>query len=273
MSVSPIVDASAGAIGALLANSVVFPLDVVKSRLQTQSKSLKHADPSLHRYSSATDAIIKIYTTEGLQGLYAGLASGLLGTLIASFSYFFIYSSLRGQYSRRINGTQISTAMELILGAAAGALCQFIVLPIGIINTRQQTAQKPLGFNATVAIIHKEEGLQGFWKGLRASLVLCTNPAITYGLFERTKRVILESTNKKSLTSSQIFIIGAFSKAVATILTYPYIMAKIKLQWKAPSTAALSDAERESINYTSEIDVLAKVYKSEGIRGIYEVSL
>lgn len=114
-----------------------------------------------------------------------------------------------------------STAMELILGAAAGALSQFVVLPIGVVTTRQQTSleAKKMSFFQVMSMIAKEDGLEGLWKGLRASLVLCVNPAITYGAFEKLKGVLLKEGNVKALTSIQIFIIGAISKTIATIVT------------------------------------------------------
>jgi hypothetical protein len=110
--------------------------------------------------------------------------------------------------------------MELILGASAGALCQFIVLPIGIVTTRQQTGDNVSFMNCIRSII-KEEGFRELWKGLQASLVLCSNPAITFGVFERIKSGI-QSQNGKSnapLTSGQAFFIGAFAKALATVVT------------------------------------------------------
>jgi Mitochondrial carrier protein len=126
----------------VFANTLVFPLDVIKTRLQVQNpnpkvqtESLKDINPELH-YSSAVDALRKIFEAEGLRGLYSGLATGLAGTVVSSFSYFYIYSSIRGEYVKRFSGAEISTAMELLLGAAAGALCQFIVLPIGVVTTR-----------------------------------------------------------------------------------------------------------------------------------------
>ena len=140
---------------------------------------------------------------------------------------------MRGRYQKRIgDGVSIGTAMELTLGAVAGALCQFIVLPIGIVTTRQQTFQPPsspispsgpsavpLSFVDTLKTIIKEEGVTELWKGLRASLVLCSNPAITYGMFERVKELWLKSNKGKDLTSGQVFIIGALSKTLATIVT------------------------------------------------------
>ncbi|KAI8908979.1 mitochondrial carrier domain-containing protein, partial [Gorgonomyces haynaldii] len=269
---SPFADATAGALGSAFANTVVFPLDVVKTRLQVQNSALKNVQPSL-QYTSASDAIIKIYQAEGIPGLYSGLLTGLAGTVVSSFSYFYIYSTIRGQYERSLTKKEISTAMELLLGAAAGAISQLFVLPIGVVTTRQQTDPEvnKEGFFQVMSVIVKEEGLQGLWKGLNASLVLCVNPAITYGVFERLKSILLKSQNNAPLTSGQIFIIGAFSKTLATIVTYPYIMAKIRMQWKPPKDAdALSPKTQEALKYKSSIDILKKVYQTDGFKGWYK---
>ncbi|KAJ2994751.1 ADP/ATP carrier protein [Globomyces sp. JEL0801] len=265
---SPLSDATSGALGSVLANTIVFPLDVIKTRMQVQTKEITHA-----HYHSTTDAVLKIVKHEGIAGLYVGLGSGLVGTLVSSFSYFYIYSTIRGGYSKSIKFQPISTAMELFLGAAAGALCQFIVLPIGIVTTRQQTNLERLSVMDTVRKIIKEEGVKELWKGLQASLVLCVNPAITYGVFERLRTIFTARLKdpKAALTSGQVFLIGALSKALATIVTYPYIMAKIRMQWKPSkkSLEGLTEKQRKALQYTGAVDILKKVYKSDGIKGLY----
>lgn len=102
---------------------------------KVQNDSLKHLYPDQH-YKSWQDAMRKIIEKEGVQGLYAGLFTGLVGTVVSSFSYFYIYSSIRQNYEKLLKGKGIGTGMELLLGAAAGALCQFVVLPIGVVTTR-----------------------------------------------------------------------------------------------------------------------------------------
>lgn len=82
---SPLADATAGAIGAVFSNMLVFPLDVIKTRLQVQTEALKDVNPSLH-YKSALDALLKIYKAEGIKGLYAGLGTGLAGTVVRYIS-------------------------------------------------------------------------------------------------------------------------------------------------------------------------------------------
>ena len=71
---------------------------------------------------------------------------------------------------------------------------------------------------------------------------------------------------------------GAFSKAVATILTFPYIRAKIILQSQGGKKKNSNELERvpsksknansQSVSNTSE--ALAYIVKSEGFKGLYK---
>jgi adenine nucleotide transporter 17 len=78
--------------------------------------------------------------------------------------------------------------------------------------------------------IYDSNGLQGFFTGIYASAVLCINPAIQFACYESGKTRILDAFATKSLTSAQAFFLGAFAKAVATLITYPFVRVKILLQ-------------------------------------------
>lgn len=157
--------------------------------------------------------------------------------------------------------------MELILGALAGAMTTLVTTPVSVVTTRQQTlpSNERQGVLSTCATIVQEEGIAGLWRGIRPSLILCVNPAITYGSFEKVKQFVTEVL-KLPLTPGVNFVVGALSKTLATIVTYPYIMAKVRLQWK-PS----KDIENKVVAYKSAGDVLARVLKSEGFFGWYKV--
>ena len=85
-----------------------------------------------------------------------------------------------------------STAIELALGALAGAVAQVFTIPVSVITTRQQT-QKRGEMKGLVEtgreVVQSEDGWTGLWRGLKASLVLVVNPAITYGAYERLRGV------------------------------------------------------------------------------------
>ncbi|KAJ3077995.1 ADP/ATP carrier protein, partial [Rhizoclosmatium hyalinum] len=100
-----------------------------------------------------------------------------------------------------------------------------------------------------------------------------------YGLFERVQGIVLlgrQNTGSTSMSPAESFLVGAVTKAIATVVTYPYIMAKVRMQYRSPSMDAaekgLSDEEkkkREALRYKSATDVLVKVFQTEGLLGWY----
>lgn len=177
---------------------------------------------------------------------------------LTEYAYFFFYSFVRTSYikrlaSKRPAGTAappLSTAAELILGASAGALAQIFTIPVAVIATRQQigrSLEQPKGkakakaadpengsteaekdveyddsFLGVAREIIAEEGVTGLWLGLKPGLVLTVNPAITYGMYERVKSILLlakgETNNNAKLTPWMAFTVGALSKAIATVV-------------------------------------------------------
>lgn len=118
----------------------------------------------------------------------------------------------------------------------------------------------------TMRLIIKEDGWTGLWRGLKPSLVLCVNPAITYGLFERMKSALYQDTGTHP-SPYLTFLLGLISKTVATVVTYPYIMAKVRMQWK-PADYEMN----KHVQYKSAVEVLHRVYRSDGFSGLYKVN-
>jgi solute carrier family 25 (peroxisomal adenine nucleotide transporter), member 17 len=236
---------------------------------------------------------MRIVKEEGIAGCFKGFSATMLNTfsmraclhLLSIFrlaypknleyAYFFFYSFVRGAYLRRLaaklpKGSKLpalSTAMELILGAVAGALAQIFTIPVSVIATRQQigrpldkqrgraSMRKPSlsyaavasapatapaakagdataspvnseggytddSFFAVAREIVEEEGVGGLWLGIKPGLVLTVNPAITYGVYERVKSAVLAgATVGAKLSPGQAFLVGAFSKTLATIVS------------------------------------------------------
>lgn len=144
-------------------------------------------------YTSTVDAIRKIVQDEGLLGLYSGVNGSLIGVVSTNFAYFYWYSVVRGLYlSSQKAQKPPGTAIELSLGAVAGAVAQVFTIPVSVVTTRQQT--QPKGdkkglIDTGREVIHSEDGWSGLWRGLKASLVLVVNPSITYGAYQRLRIV------------------------------------------------------------------------------------
>ncbi|KAJ2559878.1 hypothetical protein EV175_000112 [Coemansia sp. RSA 1933] len=272
----PLGHAISGAGSSALALLLIYPLDTIKTRLQVQTRPVSDDDKDNGDNSkmlrNPIDAVRKIVSSEGIEGLYAGLATNLASQLVNGFVYFYAYSAVRGfaQRTWARDGAALSTAMELSLGAVAGMVNQIITLPIGVVATRQQTARhtERVAWHRTVTEIVSTEGVLGLWAGFRPAMLLCANPAITYGVFEKTKAVLLRNSEGRThLSSAEAFWAGALAKTLATVVTYPYIMAKVRLQWR-PTKDELA-AAGDDVVYRSSADVLRKVLRREGVAGWY----
>lgn len=219
--------AVAGSAGAVIANALVYPLDIVKTRLQVQMKK-HHSDPvsSTHttnerHYTGTLHAIMTIIEDEGVNGLYSGMAGSLLGVASTNFAYFYWYSVVRDLYTARVTkGKNPSTAAELSLGAVAGALAQLFTIPIAVVTTRQQTQPKhdKKGMLATAReVAEGEDGYAGLWRGIKASMVLVINPAITYGAYQRLKEGLYP--DKANLRPHEAFRKCIRDQRIHTMLT------------------------------------------------------
>lgn len=179
----------------------------VKTKLQVQvKKSDKTAsgddDDDTPHFDSTMHAIRHILKEEGLEGLYAGISGSLLGVASTNFAYFYWYTMVRTIYGKYVQSAKAnSMAIELSLGAVAGALAQLFTIPVAVVTTRQQTSKKSerKGLIATgQEVVNGPDGVSGLWRGLKASLVLVVNPAITYGAYERLKEMFFKGkTNLK----------------------------------------------------------------------------
>lgn len=135
------------------------------------------------------------------------MAGSLLGVASTNFAYFYWYTVVRSLYmARRVSQAPAGTAVELSLGAVAGALAQLFTIPVAVVTTRQQTMSKEerKGMIATgMDVINGEDGWTGLWRGLRASLVLVINPSITYGAYQRLRERLYPG--KKTLKPWEAF--------------------------------------------------------------------
>ncbi|RPB23818.1 mitochondrial carrier [Terfezia boudieri ATCC MYA-4762] len=263
-------DAVAGAFGAVVANALVYPLDIIKTRIQVQVKPKAGKQQYLgvlkaeqiEHFTSTIDAFNKILLKEGPSGLYAGMVGSLIGVASTNFAYFYWYTLVRSFYLSKLHAnTTLSTAAELSLGAVAGALAQLFTIPVAVITTRQQTSAKyeRKGLIETAKDVIAEDGLSGLWRGLKASLVLVINPSITYGAYQRLHAVLFPG--KARLNPYEAFLLGAMSKTLATLATQPLIVAKVGLQSKPPSGAP---------QFKTFGQVMAYIVKHEGAMSLFK---
>ncbi|KAF1971049.1 mitochondrial carrier [Bimuria novae-zelandiae CBS 107.79] len=286
--------AASGAAGTAISKLITYPLDLVITRLQVQKHfqtNERNAD-----YEGIFDAIEKIYMNEGgIGAFYNGIAPEILKGVADSFLFFLAYSYIGEKRRTQQRSRKLSALDEIGVGVVAGAFSKLWTTPIQQIVTRKQTAAlvhardpTSLGFPKLSAKdialqILDEKGLQGFWSGYSASLVLTLNPSITFLLHKMLLRLFVVRDKRSDPGARVTFLIAAVSKALASTITYPFSLAKTRAQVSSqkPSETAGPTSETEKIgdaSYTRTARVrqrtvfstIFRIAKTEGLWALYQ---
>ena len=117
----------AGALGAF----VVYPIDLVKTRMQNQRS--QRVGEKL--YNNSIDCARKVIRNEGFRGLYSGVLPQLIGVAPEKAIKLTVNDLVRGHYSEQGTG-RIWWPHEILAGGSAGA-CQVVsLLPARLIFQR-----------------------------------------------------------------------------------------------------------------------------------------
>lgn len=155
----------AGAIGA----TAVYPIDLVKTRMQNQRKVA--SGEILYKHS--VDCFRKVIRNEGFTGLYRGLLPQLVGVAPEKAIKLTMNDLMRGLLTQR-DGS-ISLVAECISGGFAGGSQVIFTNPLEIVKIRLQVQGEAAQVAGTprvgaVAIV-RELGVRGLYKGDRKSVV------------------------------------------------------------------------------------------------------
>lgn len=286
--------ATSGALGTAISKLLTYPLDVVITRLQVQ-RQLQSGSDRPH-YDSFLDAIEKIYEREGgLQAFYNGVFHETAKGIADSFLFFLAYSYVRQKrLTARGSGKSLPALEEIGVGVVAGAFSKLFTTPMQNIITRKQTAAMlsqessttipPLTSTRDIAWeIKREKGIQGFWSGYSASLILTLNPSITMLLHKVLLRLMVPRAKQDDPGARITFLLAAVSKALASTVTYPFSLAKtraqISTQKPTSTTGETSELEKPEKPLESRtvrarqrtvFSTILRIAQTEGLLALYQ---
>jgi len=222
------IQATAGAIAGAFSSAVLYPLDSVKTRVQAnETKS-----------SAVLAATWEIITEKGILPLYQGINTKTIETASKNFFYFYCYDFLIN--SVKATGAKITPSTTMVLGYLSGLVNTIVSSPLEVLGVRQQAAADGSRSVFSEAIdLWNKNGIAGFYKGFLFNVILCINPAIQNTVFDYLK-IWYQSVIRKrkdfakdrlvKLSPFQAFFFGALAKLVATLVTYPLIAKKTRIQ-------------------------------------------
>ncbi|RLM97891.1 hypothetical protein C2845_PM06G22730 [Panicum miliaceum] len=270
-------EATSGAIGALVSTTVLYPLDTCKTKFQAELQTHQ----GTHKYRNLSDVFWEAIRKRQLLSLYQGLNTKNIQSFISSFFYFYGYSYFKRLYLEKSGAKSIGTTANLLVAAAAGACTVIVTQPLDTAASRMQTSAfgKSKGLRETLA--------EGTWMeafdGLGISIILTCNPSIQYTAFDQLKQRIIQRQRRKNggsaednsrvaLSAFSAFLLGAISKSIATVLTYPLIRCKVMIQAADPDEDEDDESERPSKSRAPKtmLGALHAIWSKEGISGFFK---
>lgn len=253
----------AGAFGA----TVVYPIDLVKTRMQNQRKSADtNAKPK--QYKNSIDCFKKVVKFEGFRGLYSGLGPQLVGVAPEKAIKLTVNDLVRGIFAQADGSVPVSG--EIIAGGSAGA-CQVVFTnPLEIVKIRLQvqgemlkhaTKEAPIVKQSAMHIV-RELGITGLYKGASACLLRDVPfSAIYFPSYAHLKKDFFGEGPNKRLKTWELLLAGAIAGIPAAYLTTPCDVIKTRLQVQA--------REGETV-YTGLRDAASKIMKEEGFAAFFK---
>ncbi|KAK9765413.1 hypothetical protein K7432_006276 [Basidiobolus ranarum] len=249
----------AGATAGCITSIVTCPLDVVKTILQNQGR---HEGGTAYKGTLGT--LSRIWTEEGIRGLYRGLGPTIYGYLPTWSIYFSVYNNLKIVLGERTGKSADNVMVHVVSAMGAGAASSIMTSPLWVIKTRFMTQSKNTNYRYkntldAFGIIFKEEGIRGFYKGLTPSLLGVFHVAVQFPLYERLK-LVLKSRDNKSFGTFSILVASSSSKMVASIITYPHEVIRTRLQ----------NQVMRPFKYVSIMQTIQMIYREEGWTAFYK---
>lgn len=187
----------AGACAGGFSQTVIYPLEVLKTRLALRKTG---------QYKGILDAAIKIHATEGLSSFYRGYVPNILGIVPYAGIDLAVYETLKRKYIQKhhMDDERPSFLVLVGCGTVSSSLGQLCSYPLALIRTRLQaqvitnnTEQQPgvRPGHQTMSGIFKRiietEGVAGLYRGITPNFVkVLPAVSISYVTYEYTSQAL-----------------------------------------------------------------------------------
>ncbi|KAH0695513.1 hypothetical protein KY285_022610 [Solanum tuberosum] len=186
----------AGGTAGVVVETVLYPIDTIKTRLQVARGGGQIA----------------------LKGLYSGLLGNLAGVLPASAIFVGVYEPAK-QKLLKMFPENLSAVAHLTAGALGGIAASFVRVPTEVIKQRMQTRQFASAPDAVRLIVSKE-GFKGLYAGYGPFLLRdLPFDAIQFCIYEQL-RIGYKLAAKRELNDPENAVIGTFADEINDSGTY-----------------------------------------------------
>jgi solute carrier family 25 thiamine pyrophosphate transporter 19 len=267
---------------------VVAPLDVVKIRLQLQSHSLSDPlslmklPPGSPVYKGLVRTARDIIRDEGFTALWKGNVPAEIMYMVYSAAQFSAYrataEAIRPYFGDSKTNPHIESQISWIAGTAAGLAGTTASYPLDLHRTRfaaQGNDRVYTSFFRSFGEIYRDEGLQGFFRGIVPTLL---NAGPGMGIYFLTYEAIRPPDVRKGEDEGKRiiprmpwgfdkFLAGSLSSFIAKTAVFPFDIVRKRMQVQGPTRGRY--IHKNIPEYTSTVGALRTILATEGFRGMY----
>jgi len=263
-----------GGIAGIIGVSCVFPLDLVKTRLQNQQ-----VGPNGEKmYKNMFDCFRKTYRAEGYFGMYRG--SGVNILLITPEKAIKLAANDYFRHKLTTKDGKLPISSQMVAGGLAGAFQIIVTTPMELLKIQMQdagrvaaaaklagkTVEKTSATQLTKQLF-KERGIFGLYKGIGATGLRDITFSVVYFPLFATLNAMGPRRNDGSGEAVFwcSFLSGLGAGSFAALFVNPLDVVKTRLQ-------AIKKAEGEK-EFKGVLDCITKTFKYEGPTAFFKGGL
>ncbi|EEH21035.2 hypothetical protein PABG_03266 [Paracoccidioides brasiliensis Pb03] len=255
---------AAGAVAGVSEILVMYPLDVVKTRVQLQ----QGAGTGEEAYKGMLDCFRKIIKNEGFSRLYRGITAPILMEAPKRATKFAANDSWGSFYRSLFGVEKTNQPLAVLTGATAGATESFVVVPFELVKIRLQdkaSAGKYSGMLDVVSKIVKQEGPLALYNGLESTLWrhILWNAGYFGCIFQIRAQLPKPEPGNKSQQMGNDLVAGSIGGTAGTIVNTPMDVVKSRIQ-NSPRIAGSVP------KYNWAWPALGTIMKEEGFGALYK---
>ena len=185
---NPMVSLTTGCIAGAIECVTVWPMEFIKTQLQLQKRVPGVAPP----YNGVLSGLAYTVRTTGFLSLYNGLGVTLVGSIPKAGIRFGANAYCKDLLKDKKTG-KLNMGQQFLAGMGAGTIeAIFAVTPMETIKTKLIETNK--GLVEGVALIIKEEGVGGLYKGVFATILKqSSNQGLRFMFFNKYKDTLAEN--------------------------------------------------------------------------------
>ncbi|KAG0313982.1 hypothetical protein BGZ99_008444 [Dissophora globulifera] len=235
----------AGALAGTAVDTALFPLDTLKTRLQSKAG---------------------FAASGGFRGVYSGLTSAVIGSAPGASMFFVTYEGLKTTLSAALPDPQHAPVVHMMSASGGEIAACFVRVPTEVIKQRMQTKQFTTTSAAIRSVIHNE-GVLGFYRGYFSTVAReIPFTCIQFPLYEYMKKSYAAATHRPKVDPWEAAICGSIAGGIAAGLTTPLDVVKTRVMLSQRQAAG---TPQSSAYYSGIVSTFKRILAEEGPRALF----